>query len=436
MSNNNKTENESFKHYQNIQEISSLSISNNEKNSPSNITTTNGNSPTAVNHLPIEKDEEEKENTDVVNRSRIELKKTQQSQDKNTTNINIKQITNSGEEQRDHYQMMSSDSESDNDSELLKTLAQFHGLVHTSRLSSEINQTEILKNKIQQYDEEQTKNLNIDEKQNIIFSNNNDDKNQKKNEEKNSSTSFSSTSLTSSALFNDDESHSIDIIFDSDASSSLIMSNNDLQITRKENNESELPILSTFDTEVISIVEKLVSDTLQLAINEFNQLIEHFVEQIISEAIYEIYHEDKNLFESNLNESLSTENLALIINWHQNPPNQQLFDPFDQKFHSVWMNHFQTPDDIINDSFYSNTFDQSNLFSSTSNQVNSTLLINPFDSTITANDLIKYSLTTSVKNINTNNNDVLTLFTVIHLENEFLLICFFLLILFKSIWVK
>jgi hypothetical protein len=343
---------EPFEHYQNIQEKSLLSVSNNEKNSPSNITTTNNSSPTAVNHLPLEIEKEEEENADAVNHPRIKLKKTQQSQDKNITNINIEQIANSEQEQQDHYQMISSDDESDNDSELLETLAQLHGLVHTPRLSSEINETEILKNQIQQFNEEKTNNLisnfNNNEKQNIIFFNN-DDKNQKQNSERNEE----KKSLTSSVLFNDDESHSTDMILNSNASSSLIISNNSM--------------LSPFDIEILSIVEKLVSNTLQLALNEINesnQQIEQLVEEILSEIINEICNKDENF---------TTENLELIINWH-NQTNKQLFDPFDQKFHNIWINHFQTPDDLINENNIDTTIFHSN--------INSSLLINPFDTFI------------------------------------------------------
>jgi hypothetical protein len=333
-------------------------------------------------------------------------------QDKNITNTNIKQVTNSEQEQQDHYQMMNSDDESDNDSELLETLAQFHGIIHTPRLSVEINQTNLLQNQNQQYNEEKfdhlISNSNVDEKQNLIVFNN-DDKNQMKtyerNEEKKSSTCFSLTSLTSSVLFNDDESHSTDIILDSDASSSLIMSNyesNDLQIIKKDKLES--PMLSSFDIDVIEIVEKLVSNALQLALDEINEShrqIEQLIEQILSEAIYEIYNENQNL---------STENLELIINSH-NQTNKQILDPFDQKFHSIWISHFQTPDDNINE--------------------NSSLLIDPFDLTNTDNDLTRYPLTAaSVKNINTNDSypfqDDFNLYTVIHLRNEFLIVFFFI----------
>jgi prune family protein 2 len=380
-------ENESFKHYQNIQQTPSLlSVSINEKNSPSNIRTTNYSSPTAVNHLPIgEEEKEEKENVDVVNRSSIKLKKTQQSLDENTANINIKQITNGEEKRQDHYQMMSSnddddDDQSDNDSELLKTLAQLHGLVHQPSLSTDIYNSQISSCK-----QDENTNLNLDKKQNLILSND-VDKNHPSNEEQKSSTFFSLTSLTSSTLFNDDESHSTDIMIDSNASSSLTMSNSEYN--------------NLFDNEVRLIVEKLVSDILQLALdqlNESSQSIEYFVEQILSEAVYQVYAEDNHL---------STENLVSIINWHHEN-DKKILDPFDQECHNIWINHFQTPDDNINPiAFHSNTFDELNLFSLESNQADfiqkeiasAPLFINPSNPDRTDKDSMKSPLTAVVNN--------------------------------------
>jgi len=169
-------------------------------------------------------------------------------------------------------------------------------------------------------------------------------------------------------------------------------------------------MLSSFNIEILSIVEKLISNTLQLALNEINesnQQIEQVVKEILSEIINEIYNKDENI---------STKNLELIINWH-NQTNKQLFDPFDQKFHNIWINHFQTPDDLINENNIDTTIFHSN--------TNSSLLINPFDTFITDNDLMKYSLIDTVKKINTNENSFI-LFTVIYLKklvsNNFLFI--------------
>lgn len=280
---------------------------------------------------------------------------------------------------------MNSDNESDNDSELLETLAQLHGLVHTSEMKTN----------------HLISNSNVDEKQHMIFFNNDD----KKIYERKDGNFFSLTSLTSSILFNDDESHSADIMLDSNTSSSLMTSNYDLNTSMLSSKQYETSMSSSFDIEVIPVVEKLISNTLQLAfdqINESHRQIEQFVERILSDAIYEIYHEDENV---------STENLALIINWHKNQINRENLDPFDQKFHIQWINHFQTPDD-------ENITDELNLFSTTSNQSNSSLLINPFDTPIMDNNLMKYPLTASVKNISTDDksgfHDNFILFMVIY----------------------
>ena len=372
-----KIENESVEQYQHRQQLSSLSISNDEKNSSLKITTTNHSSPTAVNHLPLAKESEEKEEEEeeeeeetaaavvLVNDSSIKSEKTQQSTDKNTANVNIKQITNSEEEQSNRYQLMSSDDESDNDSELLQTLAQLHDLAHPSRLPTELNGTEIFQNKLRQHPDEESNyfrsNSNVDEKSNIPLSNE-DDKNHTRNTDKQSSTLFSLTSLTSSVLFNEDESRSMDIMLDSDASSSFIMSDSDytnpmLSFHRLTKNTS--PLVSSFDTEVISIVERLVSDTLQSAEDQINQS-PPVVEQILFEAISD--------------EQSATENLLAIMKWHQQTE-RQVFDPFDQRFDSVWSNHFQTPDDNTNiesSSFYEeNPFNQSNLLANKFQPVNS-----------------------------------------------------------------
>ena len=150
----------------------------------------------------------------------------------------------------------------------------------------------------------------------------------------------------------------------------------------------------SFDDEVKPIVEKLVSDALQSAVTELNQPydeVEHFVDQILTEAIYEIYQESQD----EVHTPVSTENLASIISWHdQNQATkQQLPDPFDQKFDSVWSSHFQAPDDLTQENLFENesktttdpwltnplnsnadplatfsqTFDESDLFSSSSN---------------------------------------------------------------------
>ncbi|CAF1147757.1 unnamed protein product [Rotaria sp. Silwood1] len=499
--NDNKIESKSIEHYENIQQQSSpssslLSISNSEKNSRSNIKTTKNVSVTTVNHLLREK--EEKENVDTINSSNLIENIEEKVQENSCSNINIKDIMNNKHEQQNHYQMMSSDDEFDNDLDLLNTLAQIHGLVYIPRLSSEANQK--TNEKIQQYEQE---------KSNIIhnlISNNNDNEHHKKNNERKDETlpsiCFSLTSLTSSGLLNNDESHCSDIIFDSDATSSLITLTNEsnssitssnhliidhLQQTTTKNNtdsnsddlqnqfmsyeslfnddtdnndlidylywiishlnddlkssstfhsienleniiqdnhrvtniiqngilsnnefqqsdiiiqsekQQENHVVSPINTDLRQIVEKLTSNILQLELDDIHESkrVENFVDQILSQAIYEVNNEDNNL---------TVDNRGLVVDWH-NQTNDQSLDPFDQTFDSIWIKQFEVPDDIINQnnidiiSFYSNTFDESNLFSPISNEENhlkeslsSSLLINPFDSIITTNNLTKYSL--------------------------------------------
>ncbi len=212
----------------------------------------------------------------------------------------------------------------------------------------------------------------------------------------------------------------------------------------KENNE-----LLSFDNTVKPIAEKVVSNTLHTALNEVddsNQQVEHLVDQIIGQAIYDVYTEDQNLPESETNDTLPIENLSSIISWHDQTKatNKQLLDPFDQKFDSVWSQHFEAPNDTTNENlfedenekkneidpwlietttatklnnngdpmtFFSKTFDDSDLFSTTSNPTRkiqddetgalseylpSPLLTNPFNTTTAANDWMKYTLTAPV----------------------------------------
>ncbi|CAF4818152.1 unnamed protein product, partial [Rotaria socialis] len=122
------------------------------------------------------------------------------------------------------HRMMSSDDEFDNDSELLNTLAQLHGLVYTPRLSSDnynqnLNTTNLLNEKNQQQDKDLSNSIHCHESQK--------ENNFERKGGQLPSTNFSLTSLTSSGLLNDDESHSVDIMVDSDGSSSLITSTNE-----------------------------------------------------------------------------------------------------------------------------------------------------------------------------------------------------------------
>lgn len=360
----NKIESESIKHYEYLQPTSVLSILDNEKNNSSKITTittTNHRSSTAVNHLRREKEEEITViSTPIVNHSSINSKTTQQSPDKNIANINSRQITDGEDEEEqeheDRYQQMSSDEDSDNDLELFQTLAQLHDIVHPSRLSSsEINGMELFEKRTFLVEEEKSshlrRNFSEEKKPNILVSNDDNDQNQKKNLEQTSS-------LTSSS----------DDILHSDGSSSSLVIMSDL-----DNLNSEL------SSTIAPIVERLVSDTLHSAIDQIKhssyQPIEHFVEQVLSQAVYEIYTEN-----SPITQSSSMDNLLSIINWHyQN--HRQVLDPFDQQFDSVWASHFQTPDDLIDP-------------------------IHPLIAPMTKSDSREYPLTDSVKSIHALSPDV------------------------------
>jgi hypothetical protein len=163
---------------------------------------------------------------------------------------------------------------------------------------------------------------------------------------------------------------------------------------------------SSFDIEVKSIVDELVSNTLRSVLNAIGAS-----DQTLSETI----HEDNNIL---------TEHLASIINWHhqQSTINEQLSDPFD----SVWSHHFETPDD--QNPIYSNIFDESNLFHATLNPTShiqeimpSPLLMNPFDSTFTPDDFMKNPFTSSVRNLHMGDNSIFqadfTLYNVINYYN-------------------
>ncbi|CAF0963550.1 unnamed protein product [Adineta steineri] len=296
-------ENESLDQYQNRQET----VSNNEKKNPCHIITINNHSPSSINHSLIE--EEEEEENDPEQNVRIKHTKEQQLQGKYPINNNLKQIINSKNDQ-----IMSSDD--DDDFELLNTLAQLHGLVHTSRLSCEINQHLNEPNIINEEEDDEKNNLlptshNNEKKTSILFNNEEQKKFLERKEDKQSSSLLSS--ITSSALSNDQESNSTDINLDSDTSSSLIILMNELNysilpsnrrnlnkndLLQKITNNNELSYSSTIDMlssktdssfndedinqtelqssenqnlEILSIIEKLVSDTLQLVKNESKQ---------------------------------------------------------------------------------------------------------------------------------------------------------------------
>jgi hypothetical protein len=210
-------------------------------------------------------------------------------------------------------------------------------------------------------------------------------------------------------------------------------------ILYEEDEEQEEESLS-FDDQVKPIVEKLVTNILQLAFTQVNESyhnqIEGFVDQILAEAIFQVYNEDENIPELETNQLIPTENLASIINWHDQT-NKQVLDPFDQKFDSVWSSHFQAPDDTTNENlfenkndpwsttketnkeadpilFFTKPLDESDLFSTTSNPTSKIteteddesttlseyvpppLLTNPSSTTTATNNLMKYTLTAPV----------------------------------------
>lgn len=130
---------------------------------------------------------------------------------------------------------MSSDDEFDNDSELLNTLAQFHGLVLTPRLSTERNHN--------------------DQNNKIITTFNHD-----KTEEQAPLSCVSLSSLTSSGLFYDNDSHNVDIIIDSDESSSLTASTHEINNSMLS---SDQQILDDLQIKPINTDEYLQSTTIK-----------------------------------------------------------------------------------------------------------------------------------------------------------------------------
>ena len=103
------------------------------------------------------------------------------------------------------------------------------------------------------------------------------------------------------------------------------------------------------EEQIQSVVEKLVSDTLEKALTEVNQptnFIENFVDRILSDAVCEIFEEEQH--------PPPVENLASIISWHDQSKatDKQLPDPFDQQFDTVWSQHFQAPDDTITENIF------------------------------------------------------------------------------------
>ena len=536
-------ENRSVEHNQNRRRSSSLSISSSEKNHSSHVMITSKYFSGPVDHLSIENKGEE--NVSPINNSPEIRKKQQHSLEKTRTSINIRDITSTKEDKQNHNQIMSSDDEFDNDSELLNTLAQLHGLAYIPRLPPDINQvtneTDLSPKKIQDEPHKSNNiqslmfNSNEEEKKNIRLSDNGNEKDKKHDEriKENLARHSSLTSLASS-LFNNEESQSSDIILDSDESSSLTMSTNELNnsflyskqliihnfhiknrtydkffeltttresddlnsndpwkqstshkipsdreslfredtddndltdylywiidhlnddlspsteikstqnlentiqdndlihpvinmihhdsfsnnefqpsVISQEGNHQKKEMISSFDMDVVRLVEKLVSNALQSVLDETNdskRQTEQVVNRNLSQSISPVNKENSNL---------SIANLILIIKWH-NQTNMQSFNRSNQKFDNTWMKYFEISNDISRQisihsiSVYSTTFDISNLSSSLSQQVNhieaknsTSLSPNLYDSTVMTNNSMKSSLTTFGTNINFNDD--------------------------------
>ncbi|CAF0786531.1 unnamed protein product [Adineta steineri] len=219
-----------------------------------------------------------------------------------------------------------------------------------------------------------------------------------------------------------------------------------------EEEEKSSELLS-IENSIKPIAENFVSNVLQTALHEVhepNQQVEHLVDQILAQAVFDVYNTDINLSETEKNDPLPIENLATIISWHDQTKatNKHLPDPFDQKFDSVWSSHFEAPDDTTNENLFENqnqtetendidpwlitktattttteldpmvlfskTFDETDLFSSATNPINNIpetdddetgtlseyvpplLLTNPANAAMATNNLMKYTLTAPV----------------------------------------
>ena len=220
-------------------------------------------------------------------------------------------------------------------------------------------------------------------------------------------------------------------------------------MTLYEEDERE-EIIRPEESTLTPAVENLVSNTLQRALaeaDEPNQQVEHLIDQILGQAIFEVHTEDT----TRADETLPTENLATIISWHDQTKatNKQVPDPFDQKFDSVWSQHFEAPDDTTNENLFDNeteaeadpwsaiptnknedpivlfskTIDETDLFSPTYNAIQNVQREIEEDDTSTfsdynlpsilstsakaaaiGNDLLKYTLTASVNDDSTDDN--------------------------------
>lgn len=303
----------SIDHYSTKRQSSSLAVTDSEKNIPTNITTANDHSSPTVNHLLIEEDEE---NIAAIKNSGMMQMKEQPLQKKTYTNINTKQITNHTDEEKAYDEMMSSDEELDNDSELIHTLAQLHGVVHMHRSSSDFNQN-LNSRDASNTEGKLSSNYNLlsnshkqEGDKNYMFSMDNDmDENQKQNyEQKNltSSKCFSLSSLVSSGLLNDNESSSDDIMFDSDTSSSLITSMNELNKSTTSSNQFKTDDLQATCTNFNIYID----DTLVRTSSPDNHVT--YCNDLLNQSVSNVTSSD---VECSMHENIDDNDLINYLHW-------------------------------------------------------------------------------------------------------------------------
>ena len=202
----------------------------------------------------------------------------------------------------------------------------------------------------------------------------------------------------------------------------------------------------TNNNELKAIAENSATNILRSASNHIDQpydQIEHLIDRILTEAIFEIYYNDQHFSELETNEIILTNNLATIISDHNLSvaTNEQSADTFNQQFNNIWNSGFETLNQTMNESLFksenqididpwlttkpsdsdtgpltlsSKTFNDMDLFSTTNNSINkiqeteydearslsdyvpSQLLTDPSNVTTAANNLMKYTLTAPV----------------------------------------
>ena len=400
-----------MEHHRNVPQTP-LSASNKakESNSPSSIsssssststpaekeaeatTTTiiNNRSVTVVNQATVEEDERSE---CAIDASKREQKKEEEQLQTTSTIKHIAQIAYSENSQQPDQKMSSDDDESENDSELLNTLSQLHGLVQSPRASF-----------IQSADDENDLSPVSDafQKRTIIFHNGLEKSTN--NHQTKTGNSFSLTSSTSSMQFTDDELQVNDLGLNSQASLPSLLADDEPGPTFPTNHEDDTlqnESLSDMSSAiVIPIVDKLISDSIQAAlvtVHQYTQHVEQLVNRVLTEAVDQVYREDY--------ESSDVED------------GEQTFDPFDRKFDHLWSEQFQT----FNGDLFSNGIESEGDAWFTATQVPTdrmsfestgspspsavhsqdsppaALLIDLSDSVVKGNDSLRYCLTASVK---------------------------------------